>query len=84
MRLLERLPLVRKLPPEPSEKLTVPQIVRKRIHELPYMPGLLAFWADLRALERLWPLVLPLLAWVGWRTYHAERRRLSEQRARDL
>ena len=33
-----------------------------------------AFWRDLQSLENLWPIVLPLLAWVFWRSYRDERR----------
>ena len=32
-----------------------------------------AFWDALRELEDWWPLLLPLLVWVFWRTYQRER-----------
>jgi hypothetical protein len=32
-----------------------------------------AFWNSLRELEDWWPLLLPLLLWLFWRTYRRER-----------
>jgi hypothetical protein len=32
-----------------------------------------AFWASLRELQAWWPLLIPLLLWVFWRTYRRER-----------
>lgn len=42
-----------------------------------------AFWEALRALEDWWPILLPLLAWVFWRTYQRERaaRGLTHERS---
>jgi hypothetical protein len=31
------------------------------------------FWDNLNALRPAWPVLLPLLAWVGWRAYQRER-----------
>ena len=36
-----------------------------------------AFWDALRELEAWWPLLIPLLLWVFWRTYQRERAALS-------
>jgi hypothetical protein len=36
-----------------------------------------AFWNALRELEDWWPLLLPLLLWVFWRTYQRERAALG-------
>lgn len=84
MSLLERLPFVRKLPPPPpQEAQTIMDTLRERVAELPYVRPAQAFWANLRAVESLWPLLLPLLAWVGWRSYWAERRRIAERAAAD-
>jgi hypothetical protein len=32
-----------------------------------------AFWASLREMRAWWPLLIPLLLWVFWRTYQRER-----------
>jgi hypothetical protein len=39
-----------------------------------------AFWEALRELEDWWPLLLPLLLWVFWRTYQRERAALAIER----
>ncbi len=39
-----------------------------------------AFWDALRELEDWWPLLLPLLLWVFWRTYQREHAALVVER----
>jgi hypothetical protein len=39
-----------------------------------------AFWDALRELEDWWPLLIPLLLWVFWRTYQRERAALGVAR----
>jgi hypothetical protein len=39
-----------------------------------------AFWDNLREMEDWWPLLLPLLLWVFWRTYQRERAALGVKR----
>ncbi len=41
------------------------------------VPALQAFRRDLDSFGEARPLVIALLAWVGWRAYRAERRRLK-------
>jgi len=36
-----------------------------------------AFWDALRELEDWWPLLIPLLLWIFWRTYRRERAALQ-------
>jgi hypothetical protein len=36
-----------------------------------------AFWNALRELEDWWPLLIPLLLWIFWRTYQRERAALG-------
>ena len=36
-----------------------------------------AFWRNLRELEDWWPVLLPVLLWVFWRTYQRERAALA-------
>jgi hypothetical protein len=40
-----------------------------------------AFWDALRELEAWWPLLIPLLLWVFWRTYQRERAALRVGRS---
>jgi len=39
-----------------------------------------AFWDSLREMEDWWPLLIPVLLWVFWRTYQRERAALGEGR----
>ncbi len=45
----------------------------------PLAPAL-TFWDTLRKLEIWWPLLIPLLLWVFWRTYQRERAALGVAR----
>jgi len=40
---------------------------------LPQLLPIRLFWDNLSAMRPWWPVLLPLLAWVGWRTYQRER-----------
>jgi hypothetical protein len=39
-----------------------------------------AFWNALREMEAWWPVLIPLLLWVFWRTYQRERAALGTER----
>jgi hypothetical protein len=39
-----------------------------------------AFWDSLREMEDWWPVLIPLLLWVFWRTYQRERAALNVER----
>jgi hypothetical protein len=39
-----------------------------------------SFWDNLLALQPWWPLLLPLLGWIGWRTYQRERAEVLHRR----
>ena len=39
-----------------------------------------AFWDALIEMEDWWPLLIPLLLWVFWRTYQRERAALGRER----
>jgi predicted negative regulator of RcsB-dependent stress response len=45
------------------------------------MPQMRLFWRDLNEMRNAWWFLLPLLVWVGWRTYRNERRDLRWQQA---
>ncbi len=38
------------------------------------------FWYNLKELQDWWLLLLPFLAWVGWRTYRKERSKVLQER----
>ena len=38
-----------------------------------------AFWASLREMQAWWPVLIPLLLWVFWRTYQRERAALRAE-----
>jgi hypothetical protein len=38
------------------------------------------FWNSLREMEDWWPVLLPVLLWVFWRTYQRERAELAAGR----
>jgi hypothetical protein len=44
--------------------------------ELPPLVPIRLFWDSLAAMRPWWPVLLPLLAWIGWRTYRDERARV--------
>ncbi|ABU56720.1 hypothetical protein [Roseiflexus castenholzii] len=57
-------------PPPPPLSATL-----ERVLTIGGLPLLLArlFWHNLREVRFWWPVVLPLLIWTAWRTYHRER-----------
>ncbi len=58
-------------------------LVHMQVKRLPYTPQISLFWRDLNEMRSSWWLLLPLLAWIGWRTYQAERRELCRQKTPD-
>jgi len=64
----ERIKRLTPPPPPPSPTF-------ERLLTIGGLPFLLVrlFWYNLREVRFWWPLVLPLLAWTAWRTYHLER-----------
>lgn len=47
------------------------------VYRLPYVPQLRIFAHDLQAVREWYPIVLPLLFFIAWRTYRRERRQLQ-------
>lgn len=39
---------------------------------LPELAPFRLFWQNLNAMRPWWPILLPLLAWAGWRAYRRE------------
>lgn len=81
--LFDRLPFRRQPEPPPpppasaSERLNM--MLQDAVNRMPYVPQARIFWRDLQAEREWWPIVLPLLVWVGWRTYRRERRKLQSR-----
>jgi hypothetical protein len=67
---------IARLPPAVSNPRAA---IDQAIATSPFAPAL-AFWNALRELEVWWPLLLPLLLWVFWRTYQRERAALGLER----
>ena len=55
---------------------------RRMIEKNPRYKRTRAFWQSLYEMRDWWGVMLPLSAWVGWRTYRKERRKVVEQRHR--
>jgi hypothetical protein len=69
----------RGLPEVPSEDATgIPALLAQALDVLPLAP-VRVFWDSLSELRPWWPVLLPLLAWIGWRTYQQERAAVLSQ-----
>lgn len=44
---------------------------------LPLLAPIRLFWQNLQTMRPWWPIILPLLAWVSWRSYQAERKKIA-------
>jgi hypothetical protein len=70
--------LPRRQPEAPAEPPPSRTYIQQALDTLPIAPARL-FWDNLDEMRPWWPVLLPLLAWVGWRTYRRERAALLEQ-----
>jgi hypothetical protein len=69
--------------PLPSSAPVTPDfqtVLRQNLDQMPLLRVVKAFWDELADMRDWWPLVLPLLFWVGWRTYRKERRQVLHKR----
>jgi hypothetical protein len=64
--------LFRPLPEVPEEPPTTQTVVQQVLETLPIAPFRL-FWDNFNTMRPWWPVLVPLLAWVAWRTYQRER-----------
>ena len=67
--------------PEPPSAAPGPADMLTEILNLPVLAPVRLFWEALDDMRPWWPLLLPLLAWVGWRTYRRERTRVLARRS---
>ena len=66
--------------PEPPEVAPSPADMLAQALDLPLLAPVRIFWENLNEMRPWWPILLPLLAWVGWRTYWHERARVLNRR----
>ncbi len=60
-------------PPEDGESLSLTD----QILQHPLMIPVRLYWANLKAMEAWWPILIPVLLWVAYRRYAEERRELE-------
>jgi hypothetical protein len=71
----------RQLPPPPPQPApNFKSIAQQQLAQVPQLRGVQMFWQNLQDFGD-WRLLLPLLLWVGWRTYRTERRKVLRERA---
>lgn len=68
-------------PAEDNKLAQLLTIAQARLESLPYTRKLRQLMRSLHELREWWFILVPFLFWVGWRTYHAERRTILHQRA---
>lgn len=68
--------------PAPNTRSPMERLGDMALARMPYVPQIRLFWQDLEEMRHAWWYLLPLLAWFGWRSYHAERRRLLREQIR--
>jgi len=64
--------ITRPLPEPPEESLSRLSLVQQAL-AMPQLMPLRLFWDNLHELRPWWPVLLPLMLWVGVRTYRRER-----------
>jgi hypothetical protein len=65
--------LLREGLPEPPDEAPGLRTMLMTALDSPMLAPIRIFWDNLNTLRPIWPVLLPLLAWVGWRTYQRER-----------
>jgi hypothetical protein len=64
--------ITRPLPEPPDESLARLSFV-EQVLAMPQLKPIRRFWDNLLELRPWWPVLLPLMLWVGVRTYRRER-----------
>jgi hypothetical protein len=70
--------LARSLPEPPARPPGLSELIEQAL-EIQLLVPVRLFWNNLNALRPWWPVLLPLLAWIGWRTYRREHARYLSQ-----
>jgi hypothetical protein len=71
--------LTRGLPEPPAKAPTVADTLSE-IYYMPLLAPVRLFWESLYDMRPWWPILFPLLAWVGWRSYRRERTKVLARR----
>lgn len=83
MSFLQRFGKKQETTEEPVEKKRPMQtLVTRTIDYIPYSSQVKTFHHNLQELRDWWPVLLPLLAWIGWHTYRTERKKVLEEARR--
>jgi len=65
----------RPLPEAPPEAPSLRSVAEQALAASP-LAAVRTFWNSLREFQDWWPVLIPLLLWIGWRTYQRERARV--------
>jgi hypothetical protein len=57
-------------------------LLQQQARYIPVLGTLRFFWRELKEMQVWWPILLPFLAWIGWRTYQQERQKVLQARQR--
>lgn len=66
--------------PSPATAFRPSTFLGQNLETIPLWRTLRGFWNELTRAPGEWILVLPLLVWIGWRTYRKERKKVLKQR----
>jgi hypothetical protein len=68
------------LPAQPADvRSNVLAALDDKLDHLPFVAAIRTFWRNFQEMRDWWPVLIPLMIWVGWRTYHAERREIRRR-----
>jgi hypothetical protein len=71
----------RQLPPPPQQPApNLRSIVQQQLNQTPQLGRARYYWQNMQDAGEWW-LLVPLLLWIGWRTYRTERRKVLRERA---
>ena len=70
--------------PKPPDEAPGGRALLDEALSLPLLAPINLFWRNLRDLRPWWPVLLPLLTWIGWRAYQRERLKVELARGEQL
>jgi hypothetical protein len=71
--------LLSRTPPEAAEPPADRRTLLDQAVDNPLLAPVRLFWEQLNESRAWWPVLVPALLWVGWRTYRRERAAVVEQ-----
>jgi len=69
--------------PEPPDEPPNIRTTFAQVMQLPAFEPIRTFFQNVYALWPSWPVLVPMLGWIVWRTYRSERARVLNQRVGD-